>query len=66
MLVQIDSDNIVRTEFIAKIVTSGGNSTITLFDGSTTLTISDLNAKEVWNKLESAGATRETIQVIQG
>lgn len=66
MLVQLDSDNIVRSEFIAKITTSGGDSTVTLFDGTTTLTIANLNAKEVFEKLENAGATTERIQVIQG
>lgn len=65
MLVQLDNDNIVRSEFIAKIVTAGDDSTVTLFDGST-LTISNLNAKEVFSKLENAGATTERIQVIQG
>lgn len=66
MLVQLDNENIVRVEFIAKIAASGSDTQITFFDGTTTATIADLSPKDVWDKLERAGATVLGVQVIQG
>ena len=63
MLLQLDNEHVVRTEFIAKIEESNGHAVITLDDGVTLLTVTGLSLRDVMGKIRDAGADREPVPV---